>query len=245
MNPSHKRRTISRIAPVYRKEEVFIVIAAYNEARSIRKVVSGLRKAGYKQIVITDDGSKDSTYEVLSSLPVYALRHPLNRGQGAALRTSIDFSLQQGARYIVTFDADGQHRVEDLHAIISPVAGGNFDVTLGSRFLGREGKQLPFLVKLRLKIGVLVQFLFYGVLLTDAHNGFRCFSRKAARKIRIRSNRMEHASEIVEEIKRQRLRYREVPVTIIYTQEIMSKGHGSFFGGIKIFIKMVLHKLMG
>ena len=228
----------------YQKEDVFIVIAAYNESKSISLVIERLTKAGYTNIVVTDDGSKDTTYDIIANLPVYALRHRVNRGQGAALKTGIDFALLKDAKYIVTFDADGQHRVEDLEAMITPVAKGNCEITLGSRFLKKSVK-LPFAVLLRLKIGIIVQYLFYGLLLTDAHNGFRCFSRIAAQRIKIRSNRMEHASEIVEEIKKKDIRYKEVPVIIIYTKEIMQKGHGSFFGGIKILIKMILHKLMG
>ncbi|MFW5746030.1 MAG: glycosyltransferase family 2 protein [Nanoarchaeota archaeon] len=222
--------------------KLYIVIAAYNESSSILKVIDALCKVGYTNIVITDDGSKDDTFFVISSQPVYALRHIINRGQGAALKTGIDFALSQGAEYIITFDADGQHRVEDIPAILEPVKSGEYDVTLGSRFL-KKGTSMPLTRYLTLKVGVLVQGLFYGLFLTDAHNGFRCFSRKAAQEIDIRSDRMEHASEIIEEIKRNRLRYKEVPVIIRYTDETLRKGHGGIGQAFRVLREMIMHKL--
>lgn len=227
----------------YKKDEVFIVIAAYNEEKNIKQVISNLQKNGFKNIVITDDGSRDKTFEIISRSGVYALRHVLNRGQGASLQTGIDYALKKGAKYIVTFDADGQHRVEDLDAMITPVAKGIAEVTLGSRFINKT-TEMPILRRLTLKVGVLVQFIFYGVLLSDAHNGFRCFSRKAAEKIRITSDRMEHASQIVEEIKLKNIKYKEVPVTIIYNEETLKKGHGGVIQAIKVLTRMIIRKLL-
>jgi polyprenyl-phospho-N-acetylgalactosaminyl synthase len=224
------------------KNHVYIVIAAYNEGNRIAKVISSLLNAGYKNIVVTDDGSKDNTFDIISQFPIYYLRHMVNRGQGASLKTGIDFALKKGAKFIVTFDADGQHRIQDLPAMIAPVAKREYDVTLGSRFLQKTTK-MPASRWLTLKIGIMIQWLFYGLLLSDAHNGFRCFSMMAAKKVEIHSNRMEHASEIVEEIKRNRLRYLEVPVTIDYNEDTLRKGHGGFLQGTKVFWKMIWHKL--
>lgn len=224
------------------KKEVFIIIAAYNEEARIRKVIQNLKKAGYNKIVVTDDGSKDKTYESIKKENIYALKHIINRGQGASLKTGIDFALKKGAKYLVTFDADGQHRVEDLEAIILPVKNGEVDVTLGSRFLDKKTK-VPFFRRLTLKTGVIIQFIFYGLWLSDAHNGFRCFSRKAAELIEIRSDRMEHASEIVEQIKLKKLKYKEIPVTIIYNEDTLRKGHGGLVQAIKVFSKMLFRKI--
>jgi glycosyltransferase involved in cell wall biosynthesis len=226
----------------FNKNDVYIVIAAYNESNRIGKVVSSLLKVGYKNIVVVDDGSKDNTFEVISKLPCTSLRHVINRGQGAALKTAINYSINNNAKYIVTFDADGQHRIEDLSAMISPVAKGDYDVTLGSRFLEKKTK-MPFARLITLKIGIIVQWLFYGLLLSDAHNGFRCFSNYAARKIHIYSNRMEHASEIVEEIKRNKLKYKEIAVIINYNEDTLRRGHGSFLQGVKVFLKLVFNRL--
>jgi len=226
-------------------KKVFIVIAAYNEEHSIPKVVSGLRRAGYKDIVVVDDGSKDKTFQAALNAGATVLQHIINRGQGAALKTGIDYAVQEGADIIVTFDADGQHRVEDLPAMIKPVESGKYDVTFGSRFLTKESqKNVPFLRKVYLKVGVLILLVFYGVKMTDAHNGFRALSQKAAKKIRITADRMAHASEIVEEVHRLKLKYKEVPVIIRYTELTLKKGHGSFMEGCRILYTMIMKKFL-
>ncbi len=220
---------------------VWIVIAAFNEEHSIGSVVKELVKAGYKNVVVVDDGSKDKTSEIAKKFTKHVVRHEVNQGQGAGLRTGINYALRHGADIIVTFDADGQHRVEDIPALIKPVVDGEVDVALGSRFL-KGGSDVPFFRKITLKIGILVVWLFYGIKLTDVHNGFRALSRKAAEQIEITMNRMEHASEILSEIKKKHLRYVEVPVVIKYTKYSQEHGQSSW-NALKIFYKMLVHKL--
>jgi len=220
---------------------VWIVIAAYNEESVIGDVVKELLKAKYDNIVVVDDGSKDKTAEVAREAKAHVVVHEVNQGQGAGLRTGIQYALKHGADIIVTFDADGQHRVEDLPVMIAPVASGEVDVSLGSRFLGKKSN-IPFFRRLTLKIGILVVWLFYGVKLTDVHNGFRAFSRSAAEKIRITCPRMEHASEIIYEIKRNKLKFKEVPIVIRYTE--YAKQHGqSSWNAFRILWRMILHRL--
>jgi glycosyltransferase involved in cell wall biosynthesis len=221
--------------------KVFIVIAAYNEEKNIYRVVKNLQAAGYTNIIVVDDGSRDKTYEIAISAGATVLRHIINRGQGASLKTGIDCAVLSGADIIVTFDADGQHRVEDLPAMITPVATGAVDITVGSRFLKKT--KVPFVRKLLLKGSVFVVWIFYGIKMTDAHNGFRAMSKKAARKINITCDRMAHASEIIEEMHKKRLRYKEIPVTILYTKETLKKGRGSYLGALKVFARMLSKKL--
>jgi len=220
---------------------VWIVIGAYNEAHSIGSVMKELVKAGYKNVVVVDDGSDDTTAKIARQYTKHVLQHKINRGQGAALKTGIDYALSQDADVIVTFDADGQHRVEDIPRVIEPVKRGEVDVSLGSRFLSK-GTEIPFFRKLVLKTGIIIVWMFYGIRLTDVHNGFRAFSSHAAEQIDISMDQMEHASEILSEIKKNHLRFVEVPVIIKYTE--YSKQHGqSSFNAIKIFYRMLLHKL--
>ena len=98
-------------------------------------------KLGVSGRVVVDDGSQDNTWSMLRDLSVYALRHPLNLGQGAALQTGMTFALRQGAEIIVHFDGDGQHRVEDIDVLVSPLRKGEIDVVFGSRFLREVDKQ--------------------------------------------------------------------------------------------------------
>ncbi len=219
--------------------EVFIVIAAYNEEKKIGSVLRELKKS-YKNIIVVDDGSKDNTYDVSLKEKVTVLRHVINRGQGAALKTGIDYALRKGADIIVTFDADGQFLVSEISKIIKPVEKKEADVSLGSRFLGKT-INMPFLKKVVLKLGVFVVFLLYGIKVTDSQCGFRALSKNAARKIRITSNGMEHAGEIFWEIVRNNLSYKEIPITVIYDEYSLKKGQ-PWTRSLKLGIKMLIRR---
>ncbi len=207
--------------------DVWIVIAAYNEGPRIAATLRGLRECGYTNIVVTDDGSRDDTYQHALDAGAWTLRHVINLGQGAALQTGIQFALKKGAAVIVTFDADGQHQADEIPRVIRPVLAGEADLALGSRFLGKA-ENVPFSRWLILKGGVLFTRLVSGVSVTDTHNGFRALSRKAAEMIRLRQNRMAHASEIYDEIQAHGLKFVEVPVTIRYTDDTLAKGQSSW-----------------
>ena len=223
--------------------KIFIVIAAYNEEKTIAKVIDDLHNHGYQNIIVVDDGSQDKTAPVAELKGATVLKHIINRGQGAALRTGIEYALDQGADIIITFDADGQHQAKDIKNLIQPIINNEADIVLGSRFLGNTKSNVPFWRKLFLKAGALSFRLMFGVKVTDSHNGFRALSRKAAQAIEITSDRMEHASQIIEEIAKKRLRYKEVPVTIIYTDYSQEKGQ-STLNAFKIFTKTILRRLI-
>ena len=202
--------------------KVFIVVPAFNEGRRLSAVLDDLATTGH-QVVVVDDGSKDRTVAVGRRHGCYVLRHTFNRGQGAALQTGITFALREGADAIVTFDADGQHQISDLPALLEPVLSGRCDVALGNRFLSRRSN-VPALRKLILQLGRVFTFVTSGVRVGDCHNGYRAFSRKGASAISMKQDRMAHASEIYDQIKDARLTYEEVPVTIRYSAETLAKG---------------------
>jgi polyprenyl-phospho-N-acetylgalactosaminyl synthase len=221
------------------KKKVYIVIAAYNEGTSIGNVIASLQKEKYIEIIVVDDGSKDDTSQKAKG--AHVLRHIINRGQGAALQTGITYALSLGAEYIVTFDADGQHDPKEIVTLVTPLLNNEADVCLGSRFLNTHSN-VPLLRGLLLKAGVLLMFIMYGIRLTDSHNGFRSFTRKAAKKIEITADRMEHASEILDEIMRNTLKYKEIPVTITYTTYSLQRGQSSW-NALNIAYKMIRNKL--
>jgi glycosyltransferase involved in cell wall biosynthesis len=223
--------------------KIFVVIPAYNEEKTIGYVIRDLKSHGYRNILVVDDGSKDNTAEIVRGNGALLLQHIINRGQGAALKTGIDYALREKADIIITFDADGQHQASDLKELIKPVANKEVDIALGSRFL-KKNKNVPLIRRLFLKGGALIFYMMYRIKLTDSHNGLRALSRKAAEKIEITSNGMEHASEIIDEIKKKKLNFKEIPVNIRYTQ--YSKKHGqSSLNAFKIFFKMIIKKLTG
>ena len=221
-------------------DSLWIVVPAYNESTVIASVIHELR-AVYRNVVVVDDHSSDETGAAALSAGATALRHPVNLGQGAALQTGIRYALAQGADWIVTFDADGQHRVEDIAVLIDVQKRTGADVVLGSRFLGRV-ENIPPLRRLVLKMAVVFTRLTSGAKLTDAHNGFRLFTRHAAVQIRITQNRMSHASEITNQIQALGLSVAEAPVTIVYTEYSLGKGQ-KLSNAIHILAELVVARL--
>ena len=220
----------------------WIVVAAFNEGRRLAPTLRSLASHGYRNVVVVDDGSRDDTHQVALSEGTWALRHLMNCGQGAALQTGIAFALRKGAQYIVTFDGDGQHSASEIGLLLKPLGEGTADVTLGSRFLGRA-IDMPATRRLVLKGGVLFTRVVSRIRVTDAHNGFRAFSREAASRLKITQNRMAHASEILDQIVQQRLRYVEVPVTIRYAAETTAKGQSSW-NAVSIVVQYFLGRLV-
>ena len=220
---------------------VWVVVAAYNEERRLGETLRRLC-AVCPNVVVVDDGSADGTERVALAHPVWVLRHIINCGQGAALQTGIDFALRGGAEVVVTFDADGQHAADEIGRLVEPVLAGRAEMALGSRFLGRA-VGMPLSRRLVLKAGVLFTRLFSRVRVTDAHNGFRALSRRAAAAIRITHNRMAHASEILDQMREHALTFCEVPVTIRYTDDTMAKGQSSW-NSLKIVGQLVLGRII-
>ncbi|HVE92156.1 MAG TPA: glycosyltransferase family 2 protein [Actinomycetota bacterium] len=207
---------------------VFIVIPAYNEQATLGPVLDEVLAAcPGAQVVVVDDGSADQTYEVAFSRPVHLLRHVVNLGQGAALKTGVDYALSRGARVVVTFDADGQMSATDIPLLADPVLAGQCEVALGTRFAGVRAEGMGTIRRLVLWAAVRFTRMTSRIPVTDAHNGFRVLSRKAAEQIEITQNRMAHASEILNEIARLKLPWIEVPVFIRYTEHSKRKGQSS------------------
>ena len=204
---------------------VWVVVAAYNEARVIGGVIAELRRDSHR-IVVVDDGSSDMTARVAAECGAIVLQHPINLGQGAALQTGIEFALLRSAEVIVTFDADGQHRVGDIGKLVEALQKHRADFALGSRFLG-AAVNIPPLRRMLLRAATLFTRVTTGLRLTDAHNGLRAMTRRGAQRIRLRQNRMAHASEILGQIAASRLKFVEVPVTTEYSGYSLAKGQRS------------------
>lgn len=203
--------------------DVFIIVPAYNEQEAIGAVVSELREH-YENVVVIDDGSTDATADEARRAGATVLTHILNRGQGAALQTGIEFALARGAGVVVSFDADGQHRVEDVGLLLAALERA--DVAIGSRFMGVRS-EIPFVRRVTLRVAALFMRLMSGLPLTDAHNGLRAMRAAAAAKIHLRLDRMAHASEIIDQIAAERLRVVEVPVVVRYSPYARRKGQSS------------------
>jgi glycosyltransferase involved in cell wall biosynthesis len=201
----------------------WIVIPLFNEAPVIGTVISGLLEA-FPHIVCVDDGSTDDSAAVARAAGAVVVQHPVNLGQGAALQTGFEYALQDAEMSsIVTFDADGQHRVSDALAMVGRLESGEADVVLGSRFLDGRTK-IGRVKRLVLRTAALQTRMSTGMALTDAHNGLRAFNRTIVAHLHLTQNRMAHASELIQVIAALEPRWTEHPVEIIYTDYSKAKG---------------------
>lgn len=217
--------------------DTWLVIPLFNEGPVVGDVIAAAKET-FPNIVCVDDGSHDDSVKRARLAGAIVVEHPINLGQGAAIQTGLTYALgAPGAEYFVTFDADGQHRVEDAIAMVERLRADEADVVLGSRFL--DGRTKPkFLKRVVLKIAIAYSNLSTGVRLTDTHNGLRALNRKAASGLNIRQNRMAHASEITEQIGKLKLRYVEQGVHILYTDYSLSKGQ-SLWNSVNILTELL------
>jgi glycosyltransferase involved in cell wall biosynthesis len=221
-------------------DRIWAVIAAYNEANVIARVVADVRRRSFR-VVLVDDGSADGTSEIASKAGAAVIRHLVNLGQGAALQTGIDFALRAGADFIVTFDADGQHRAAEIASLIEALTKARADFALGSRFLGTT-VNLPPARRLLLKAATRFTQITSGLRVSDTHNGFRAMTRRGASRIHLRQNRMAHASEFLEQIAHSGLPYIEVPVTIEYSEYSLAKGQ-KLSDAVSILVDLSVQRL--
>lgn len=208
----------------------------YNEATVVGSVIEDLRRV-FPHVVCVDDGSRDGSQDVARAAGAVVVQHPINLGQGAALQTGIDYALSDpGMTSIVTFDADGQHRVADAQAMVARLEAGEADIVLGSRFLD-DRTQISKAKRLVLKTAAIQSRLATGMNLTDAHNGLRAMNRDVASRLHLTQNRMAHASELVNQLAVMKPRWVEHPVEIIYTDYSKSKGQ-SLLNSVNILAEL-------
>ena len=221
-------------------DNVWVIIPAFNEETVIADVVRKVR-ARFQHVVIIDDGSRDATAARARDGGAWVVRHPINMGQGAALQTGIDFALKKNAEYVATFDADGQHDIDDVVRMLALAKAQNLQIVLGSRFLGKvEGISVGR--RLLLAMATVFTRVTTGLQLSDAHNGLRLIRRDAAHAIKLTHNRMAHASEILNQVARLKLRYRECGNTVIYTDYSRAKGQRAS-NAINILVDLIAERL--
>jgi len=220
-------------------KDIFIVMPAYNEAKTIETVIYELLPQGL-QLVVVDDGSQDQTSKIVKNIQkiypnqVRLYRHPLNRGLGAAIRTGMEASLLENPRVIVTFDADGQHHADDLIPVCKPVIEDNADVVIGTR----NFQEMPFRKKFGNNVMNIITSIFYGINVNDSQSGLRALSKKAAETMELHARDYGVSSEIIGEVKRKHLKLVEVPIVTIYTDYSLSKGTNTKVG-LKILAKLI------
>ena len=222
--------------------KIFVVLPAYNEEKTIEKVLKDLIDIGF-EIVVVDDGSVDGTFSIVNRIIMekktgLLCRHIINRGLGAALKTGIEVALMEDPDIIVTFDADGQHDPKDILKVSKPIINDEADVVIGMR----NFKEMPSSKKIGNRIMNFITLFFYGINVNDSQSGLRAFNRKAAETIIINARDYCVSSEIIGEIKRHNLRLIEVPIKTIYTNYSIKKGTNTN-EGLKILAKLIMNIL--
>ncbi len=218
---------------------IFVVVPAYNEEQTIGEVVRSLRPYA-DRVFVVDDGSSDRSGVIASEAGAYVITHVMNRGLGAALGTGIGEAFRRGADAVVTFDADGQHRAEDVPRMVAPIEDGTADVVIGCRTDDRS--RMPVKRRFANWCGNALTYVLFGIWVKDSQSGLRAFSRHAGDRMELKCDRMEVSSEIVKEIRRNGFALAEIPIVPIYTEYSLSKGQG-FIVGLKTAGKLLIRRI--
>ena len=217
-----------------------VVMPVYNEATVVRRVIAELVELGLTVIAV-DDGSSDDSRGEIDAAGAIRVTHPINLGQGGALQTGFEAALRfTDAKYIATFDSDGQHQAQDLLGMIAKVQEG-YDVVLGSRFLENK-TEISGLRRLILKTATKVLNRRSSTKLTDAHNGLRLVTRDVAARINLAHMGMAHASELEQVLTQADFRVTEYPVHILYTDYSRSKGQ-PLLNSVNILVDILFHRV--
>ena len=217
--------------------KIAVGIPAYNEEKNIAKIIIKLQKIADK-IIVCNDGSKDLTGEIAEKIGAVVVNHPKNLGYGAAIRSLFLKAKEIGADILVTFDADGQHRVEDINTVIKPILENQADIVIGSRFLEKNGKNIPKYREVGIKTITKVANVSSDFKLTDAQSGFRAYKKKVVDEIIPSEYGMGVSTEILIKANQKKFKILEVPITILYgddtsTHNAVSHGTSVLFSTMK------------
>ena len=215
--------------------KITIGLPAYNEEKNIASVITKLKKIT-DSIIVCDDGSSDMTSEISKNLGAVVISHKKNMGYGAALRTIFQKSVELDSDILVTFDADGQHRVEDINKILQPLENNEADVVIGSRFLDNESK-IPNYRKIGIKVITKVTNASLKKKLTDSQSGFRAYNKQALTQISPSEMGMGISTEILIKASSKGLRIAEIPITVLYHDD--SSTHNPVSHGTSVLVSTI------
>ena len=216
--------------------KVIIGIPAFNEEKNIAAIVIKLKKK-YDHVLVCDDGSSDMTHDIASSLGAIVVKHPTNLGYGAAIKTIFNEARKIDGDILITFDADGQHKISEIDSVLKPISENKADIVIGSRFLGKT-KEIPKYRKIGIKMITGLTNTLTGSEITDAQSGFRAYSKKVLNEISPTESGMGISTEILIKSSKKQMRISEVPITISYenntpSQEPISHGTSVVFSTVK------------
>ncbi len=221
------------------KSKFLFLIRAYNESTMIGSVIEEIVAAWYHNVVVCNDGSKDTTEQVVEEVAkkhpncfIVCLSHLINRGPGAANKTLFAFATKHAAQLgyerLVTYDADGQMDIDDMKTFEQYADFAKYDVVIGSRFVeGAVVENMPWLRRIILKGSRLVTYIFNGIWVTDVPTGYRMYSTNVIGKFKITSDWFSYQNDIIWTLGQYKLRFTEIPVHIKYTEYSLTKGQSN------------------
>ncbi len=222
-----------------------VVIPAHNESRVIKDVIQSIPKTlkGIDKItpLVVDDYSQDSTKKKAEQAGAICLRQSINLGMGGTTLTGLEAAKRLGADIVVTMDGDGQHDGADMANLIKPLVKDEVDVVIGSRLI-QKSEAMPKYKVLGNNLLNFVTFAFFGIWVSDSQSGYKAFTRKALDMMELSTTGYELCSEIIGEIKAKKLRYKEVPITTIYTDYSKSKGQAAL-NAINIVLGLLTRRI--
>jgi len=218
--------------------EPFVVVGipAYNEEKTIAKVVLQATRIG-DAVVVCDDGSSDMTGEIAKNLGALVVRHEKNLGYGAAIQSLFGQAKKLNVDVFVTMDGDGQHHVEDASGLLQPILDGSADIVTGSRFVGEvqnKYNHIPLHRRFGIKMITKLTKSTSGVTVSDAQNGFRAYSKTALEKLALVENGMGVSVEILVKARELGLRVAEAPVACSYGDVDQPSTHNSLRHGTSV-----------
>ena len=227
-------------------KKIYIVLPSFGEENIIQKVIKDIRAQGYENIIVVDDGSQDNTFQKAKETGVTTLKHPINRGKGAATQTGIDAALLLGADTVVTMDSDGQHNPKEIKLLLEPLLKNEADVTIGSRML--NGKDMPKTRRIMNTLANVITYIFFGIYVSDSQSGFRAYTKKVLKGVYTHLDRYEYESEMLGQVKKQRIK--EIPIQVIYSDHSYNKYSGiknfspqGLLNGIAMVVRMIENSL--
>ncbi len=211
-------------------KSILIVIPVYNELEEIIiDLIYELNSNGFRDICLVDDGSKEPTN--INHKNTVVLRHCINRGKGAAIKTAMVYAINKKYDIIVAIDGDGQHNPNDIYSLVKEIKNG-YDIVLGTRL--ENISKMPFYKRMANHVGNFVTWIFFGIYVADSQSGMRAYTLNAIKTIDVKSDGYAFDSEVIKEIGRLELKYKEVPINVRYTDYSMNKqNRQTILGGIK------------
>lgn len=216
-----------------------VIIPAYNEDVVVGSVVSSVRREGYENVLVVDDGSIDKTGDCAKSAGAYVASHVINRGKGAAVKTGIEIALLQNSDIIVTMDADGQHHASDIEKLVRPIVDKEHIIVLGVRNFNNI--DMPRWKMLINRFANVFTKIITGISVSDSQSGFRAYSSEAARLILQVGDGYEYDSMVIREIAKNKMSFTEIPITTIYTEYSKNKlNRQGVINGLKSMFRILL-----